>query len=169
MAPLQAYRHPKANKDGTYQQYVRMSMYEYMDKIKEAIPLITMNDPLRGGLRGAGQLVLLQDEASTHISEKVKTCCEHLEPRPLHLLTLPPKSPDLTPCDSSFFAAVKDKWNRQTRGAQMAWKDKCVLALKLIAEQNPDSFINEMPLRWQASEDEGGWHIESRLKELKGH
>lgn len=83
------------------------------------------------------------------------------------MIVLPPESPDLTPHDSGFLALVKRQWHRQTAGSQMAWAEKCQLALKLIKEADPKPFIAEMPLCWKACEMEKGYHIEDRLRQLK--
>lgn len=167
MPPLPAYFHDKPNPDGSLQQYTRLSAKEYVGHIQKAIPLITARDPLVGGLRSSRPLVLLQDEATVHTARIVAQSCSQHSPRPIHLITLPTESPDLTPCDSSFFAAVKKKWNREVKGSELSWAYACQRAMELIEAQSPDPFIREMPLRWQACELVGGYHIEATLKQLR--
>ena len=41
------------------------------------------------------------------------------------------------------------------------------MALQLIKDTDPNPFIDQMPLRWQACELASGWHIEQELQQLE--
>lgn len=164
MPPLKAYYYPTGKK----QQYVDLNQFEYQDHIKAALPQLTSKDPLRAGLRGSGELVLLHDEERAHMARSVAKFAQEQRPRRLRLVELPVESPDLTPHDSGFFAEVKRKWHTAVDGSGMAWEEQCHLALQLISSTNPEPYIKEIPLRWRACLEEKGQHIEQRLKQLKG-
>lgn len=152
-------------------KYVKMGSQEYMDSLTAAIPQLRNREPIVGGLRTATPVVVVHDEATPHTAKTVKEFAANFKPMPIRLIELPTASPDLTPCDSTFFAVVKNEWQRQTVGRgmcnSMSWEERCQLALKLTSEQSPDKFIKEIPLRWQACVAEKGGHIERRLALLK--
>ena len=89
------------------------------------------------------------------------------KPCTLNLTTLPTHSPDLTPLDTNMFGTVKAEWNRKSKAGRLDWAQSCELALQLLRDTNPDSYVEEMKLRWQACRDVGGGHVEARLKVLK--
>lgn len=166
MQPLPAYYKP--SREGKEpEQYVRMSAIEYQAGIKEAVPLLTKRDGKREGLRTSRTLWLLQDEGRPHTALSTATFARNFQSRGLQLVTLPTHSPDLTPMDAGFFGTVKREWFRRVKRDRLDWDQSCLLALKLLRETNPDNYITEMPLRWQACEEVRGGHIEARLKELK--
>lgn len=163
MAALKEYFHGGKKK----KKYVKLGHQEYMEYISAAVPQLRSRDPVVGGLRSSTPVVLVHDEATPHKAKKVKELAANFTPVPIRLIELPPASPDLTPCDSCFFAAVKNEWQRRTVGRGMSWEERAQLALRLTAQQSPDSFIKELPLRWKACVAEKGGHIERRLALLK--
>lgn len=163
MPVLKEYFH--ADKPDT--KYVKMGTQEYIECITAAIPQLSNRESLVGGLRAATPIVVVQDEATPHKSKKTREFAANFKPMPIRLIQLPTSSPDLTPCDSPFFAVVKNEWQRQTVGKGMSWEQRCKLALQLTREQRPDKFIEEVPLRWKACVAEKGGHIEHRLALLK--
>lgn len=166
MPPLQRYFHYDPKKQQP-QQYVKLGYLEYIDCLKKAIPKLRQGDPISKGLRSSTPIVVMQDEATPHKAARVAEFCANFSPSPIRLITLPTESPDLTPCDSCFFAVVKNEWRRQTMGTNMSWRDKCLLALELTKGQNPDPFIREVELRWRACQKAEGGHIDSTLRQLK--
>ena len=163
MAAIKEYFHGGVTK----KKYVKLGQQEYMEYISAAIPQLSSRDPVVGGLRSSTPIVLVHDEATCHKAKKVKEFAASFKPVPIRLIELPPASPDLTPCDSCFFAAVKNEWQRRTMGRGMSWEERVQLALKLTVEQSPDSFIKDLPLRWKACVAEKGGHIERTLAMLK--
>lgn len=148
-------------------QYVKLGMQEYMDCITAAIPQLGFRGTSVGGLRSSTPVVLVHDEATPHKAKKTSEFAASFAPVPIRLIQLPTASPYLTPCDSCFFAAVKNKWQRLTVGRGLSWERRVELALKLTREQSPDSFIMALPERWKACVAEKGGHIELRLAALK--
>lgn len=144
-------------------KYVKLGMQEYMDCITTAIPQLRGRGARVGGLRSSTPVVLVHDEATPHKAKKVGEFAANFAPVPIRLIQLPTASPDLTPCDSCFFAAVKNEWQRQTVGKGLSWERRVQLALKLTREQDPDGFIKALPSRWKACEAEKGGHIELGL------
>ena len=163
MPPLQQYHHD----DAKHKLYVRLSSLEYIDCLKKAMPEIRAGHLTRGGLRSSRPIVVCQDEATPHISALTAAFCANYSPAPIRLITLPTESPDLTPCDSCFFAVVKRNWQKLTREKSMSWQEKCRLALELTQNQDSDPFIKEVELRWLACQKAKGGHIEQELKLLK--
>lgn len=165
MPALQKWQHTAAG--GKVVEYVRMSALEYIDCIDKALPQLTA-DPNKPGLHTRQRdLWLLQDKAKPHTARATLQHLQRMKPCPLQVLTLPTDSPDLTPCDSSFFAAVKAAWRRACAQGQFTWEQRVQLAFDAIKKTNPDPFIDEMPLRWKACKAASGWHIEQELHELK--
>lgn len=163
MAALKEYFHGGKEE----KKYVKLGAQEYMEDISAAVPQLRSRDPVVRGLRSSTPIVLVHDEATPHKAQKVKDFAANFSPVPIRLIELPPASPDLTPCDSCFFSAVKNEWQRRTVGRNMSWEKRVQLALRLTAQQSPDNFIKELPLRWKACVAEKGGHIERRLALLK--
>ena len=163
MPPLRTYHYETGDK----RAYVDFNQFEYIDCLKAAIPQLTAQDPKRAGLRGAEDIMILQDEERAHTARRVAAWAEQQRPRRLKLITLPLHSPDLTPHDSGFIAECKRKWHVQVDGTDMPWSQQCELALEIIRNVDPEPYIKQMPLRWKACQLEKGAHIEQRLKQLK--
>jgi hypothetical protein len=106
---------------------------------------------------------LLHDKAPPHTCKHTKKELAKL----IQVIELPTDSPDLTPCDSNFFSAVKGRWEMEVLQNPMPWAERCKLALKIIQETNPDKHIQALPLRWKACINVEGWHIEQEYKMLK--
>lgn len=165
MEPLQQWQHK--GKGGVIVDYVRMSSQEYiyyidkaMDQLRSTSTVPVLCTPMR-------DMWLLQDKAKPHTARATTEHLLKMRPTPLRALTLPTDSPDLTPCDSYFFAAVKGKWRRWCAENKPTWKQRVEKALELLQTTDPDPFINAMPLRWEACIAAEGWHIEQELAELK--
>lgn len=167
MEALPAYYHDSPKPGHPPVKYVKFSAPEYQAGLDWAIPQLTIHDSLRGGLRSSRPLALVQDEGTPHTARSTAAFCAKLGPRPLHLITLPSSSPDLTPMDAGFLGTVKGKWNRRAQRTKMPWAERCKLAIQLLEEEDPEKYIREMPLRWQACEEVRGGHIEAKLKQLK--
>jgi hypothetical protein len=167
MEQLPAYYHDAPQRGKPPVKYVKFSAPEYQAGLAWAIPQLTIHDSRKGGLRSSRPLVLVQDKDPAHIAHSTAAFCAKLAPRPLHLITLPTTSPDLTPMDAGFFGTVKGRWNRMAQKNKLPWAERCRLALKLLEEEDPEKYIREMPLRWQACEEVRGGHIEAKLKQLK--
>lgn len=165
MEPLQQWQHQ--GKGGKMVDYVKLSSQEYIYYIDKAMDLLR-REPNKSGVRTAMRhMWLLQDKAKPHTAHATTQHLLQMSPCPLRALTLPTDSPDLTPCDSYFFAAVKGRWRRWCAGGEYSWEERVEKALELLANTNPDPFIDEMPLRWEACKAAEGWHIEQELAELK--
>lgn len=149
---------------GEEKQYTTLSGKEYIDCIKSAFAKFY---PSRTGRGNPPTLALIHDKCSAHTANEVKHYCSSRRPNPITLAVIPTESPDLSPCDSSFFAVVKRDWHKQTRHQDMTWDEKAKLFVSIVKSCNPDPFLKEMPLRWQACQQERGYHIEAALKGLK--
>lgn len=167
MEPVAEYTYTSTGKGHPVLQYKSMSAIEYQAAGDTAIPQLTTRDSNREGLRGSGPLWLLQDEGRPHTAFSTTVWAAEYKARPLHLITLPTHSPDLTPMDAGFFGTVKTQWNRECKAERLSWAESCNRALKILRTTNPAKYIKEMPLRWNACQDVGGGHIEARLKVLK--
>lgn len=144
--------------DGT--EYKVLSGAEYADCVESA--LRELNKTCDGG-RLAPAKYLLHDKAPQHTVNKAKQqLSKHLQ-----VMLLPTDSPDLTPCDSNFFAEVKGRWQREVASNPMPWEERCKLAQKIIKTTNPDKHIKALPMRWKACVNVEGWHIEQEYKMLK--
>lgn len=163
MDPLEIFN----RQTGAMKPYVDLNQFEYIKCLEKAVPELTLRDPRRAGLRGADDLVVLHDSDSAHLARSVAEYAEQQAPRRLKLITLPPHSPDLTPHDSGFLAAVKRKWHKAIVREGLEWAAQCRRALEIIRTTNPDPYIRQMPLRWKACALERGGHIEQRLEVLK--
>jgi hypothetical protein len=147
-----------SKKDG--KPYKELSGAEYVDCIKSALGELNRT---REGKRLPPAKYLLHDKAPQHTSKIAK---EGL-PKYIQLQLLPTDSPDLTPCDTSFFAQVKGRWQMDVLRDSMPWAQRCKLAENLIKTTNPDKHIKALPLRWKACVNVEGWHIEQEYKMLK--
>jgi hypothetical protein len=117
----------------------------------------------RDGARLPAAKYLLQDKAPQHTCKVAqKELSQHIQ-----LLQLPTDSPDLTPCDSNFFSAVKGRWQMEVLRDSMPWAQRCKLAQNIIETTIPDKHIQALPLRWKACINVEGWHIEQEYKMLK--
>lgn len=165
MPQLPQYTHVVAR--GKVATYCALSAQEYIHHLDQAWPELAAG---HGGQRTRGaeeELWLLHDKAKPHQAAATKQYCRERSPKPIRVITLPTDSPDLTPCDSSFFAVVKGRWKRGSSHGNLTWEERVQLAFKLIDELSPDKFIDKMPLRWKACKRANGWHIEQELHELK--
>jgi hypothetical protein len=145
-------------------QYTGLSSQEYTDCIKAAFDNFF---PSRTGRGVPSHLVLIHDKCTSHLAKDVQRYCAQRSPKPIELVTIPTESPDLTPCDSAFFAVAKRRWRQLTNYKDMPWDERAKKFVKCVKDTVPDPFIDEMPLRWQACEQEQGYHIEEALRELK--
>lgn len=89
--------------------------------IKNAISVLP--EPRRPG--PGSPIWLLQDKDPAHTAHRTQEFCANRAPRPIKLITLPTDSPDLTPCDSSFFPVVKKRWRSCTRGDSIHGRRRC--------------------------------------------
>ncbi len=140
--------------------YKELSGKEYADCVESALGELNMT---REGKPLPPAKYLLHDKATIHRSHIAK---QQLSKR-IQLKLLPTDSPDLTPCDSNFFAAVKGRRQQGVQHDPMVWAERCKLAEKLIKTTNPDKHIQALPLRWQACVNVDGWYIEQEYKMLK--
>jgi hypothetical protein len=146
------------------QQYTGFSSQEYIDCIDEAFRNFF---PSRTGHGVPSPLVLIQDKCTSHLAKDVQRYCAQRHPQSIETVTIPTESPDLTPCDSAFFAVAKRRWRQHTNNKDMTWDERANSFVKCVKDTVPDSFIDEIPLRWKACEQEQGYHIEAALRELK--
>jgi hypothetical protein len=158
---LTRYTYVEKGKEHTYTGF---SAKEYKDCIKSAFDKFF---PSQTGRGGPDTLVLIQDKSSSHTANLIKEYCAQRRPKSITLVTLPTESPDLTPCDSNFFGVVKKKWRMQTNDPNMSWDEKASKFVSIVKATSPDPYIKDMPLRWQACEQEQGYHIEHALVELQ--
>ena len=142
------------------EEYTTLSAAEYVDLVK---PHLGKLKKTRDGPELKHAKYLLQDKCTAHTAKLAK---EELS-KHIQLLQLPTDSPDLTPCDTSFFAEVKGKWQRELARNPRPWAEACTLALEAVCKTKPDKYIKAMPLRWQACVNVEGWHIEQEYKLLK--
>lgn len=133
---------------------------EYVDCLKKALPELRRD---RNGRRLPPAKYLLHDKATSHTAKVTKEYCRDK----CQVIVLPTDSPDLTPCDTSFFGVLKTQLARGQQQDPKPWDQRCKLALEAIQNANPDKFIQAMPLRWQACVNAHGWHIEQEYKQLK--
>jgi hypothetical protein len=117
----------------------------------------------RDGVQLQPAKYLLHDKAPQH---KCKVTKKEL-PKHIQVLQLPTDSPDLTPCGSNVFSAVKGRWQMDVLRDSMAWAERCKVALNIQKRTNPDKHIQALPLRWQACINVEGWHIDQEYKMLK--
>jgi hypothetical protein len=140
--------------------YKVLSGAEYVDCVRSALPDLNKT---RDGQRLPPAKILLQDKAPQHMAKVAK---EELS-KGIQLMLLPTDSPDLTPCDSNFFAEVKGRWQSEDARDPKPWAGRCKLAENIIKTTNPDKHIRALPLRWQACVNVEGWHIDQEYKMLK--
>jgi hypothetical protein len=140
--------------------YKQLSGAEYVDCVRSALPHLMKT---RDGKPLQPAKILLQDKAPQHTAKIAK---QQLS-KDIQLMLLPTDSPDLTPCDSNFFAVVKGRWQKEVAYDPKPWAERCKLAEKIIKETNPDKQIQALPLRWQACINAEDWHIEQEYKMLK--
>lgn len=134
---------------------------EYTDCLEKVMPQLK-ND--RNGQRLPAVTYLLHDKATAHTARITKEHCKHR----YQVIVLPTDSPDLTPCDTSFFGVLKGQLARAQQQDPKPWDQRCKLALEAIQNADADKHIRAMPLRWQACVNVDGWHIEQVYKHLKG-
>jgi hypothetical protein len=154
MQPLRTY----TKEDGS--EYKGLSAAEYVDHVSSSLHKL---DRTSEGRRLQAAKRLLHDKCTAHTAKLAKKQL----PKLIQVLQLPTDSPDLTPCDTSFFAAVKGRWQRELARQPRPWAESCQLALEIISTTSPDKYIKAMPLRWQACINVEGWHIEQEYKLLK--
>jgi hypothetical protein len=142
------------------EEYKALSAVEYVDLVSASLGKL---DVTREGHRLSPAEHLLHDKCTAHTAKVAK---DELSKR-IHVMQLATDSPDLTPCDTSFFAAVKGRWQRELARQPRPWAESCQLALEIISTTNPDKYIMALPLRWQACINAEGWHIEQEYKLLK--
>lgn len=150
--------HSYSKDDG--EPYKVLSGAEYVDCVVSALADLKR---ARDGKRLPPVKYLLHDKAPQHTCKYTK---EEL-PKHIQLQQLPTDSPDLTPCDTNFFAEVKGRWQMETLRDSMSWAERCQRAQSIIKETNPDKHIQALPLRWKACINVEGWHIEQEYKMLK--
>jgi hypothetical protein len=144
--------------DGT--PYKVLGGQEYVECVVSALGEFKRT---RDGTRLDPPKYILHDKAPQHT-------CNHTKvelPKYIQVLKLPTDSPDLTPCDTNFFSAVKGRWQMETLRDPMPWAGRCKLAQNIIKTTNPDKHIQALPLRWKACINVEGWHIEQEYKMLK--
>lgn len=141
-------------------EYKALSAAEYVDHVSSSLRKLNKT---RDGRRLQAAKRLLHDKCTAHTAKLAKKQL----PKLIQVLQLPTDSPDLTPCDTSFFAAVKGRWQRELARQPRPWAESCQLALEIISTTSPDKYIKAMPLRWQACINVEGWHIEQEYKLLK--
>jgi hypothetical protein len=150
--------HPYKKKDG--EPYKVLSGEEYVHCVESALGELNRT---RDGKRLPPAKYLLHDKCPAHTAKAAKKeLAKHIQ-----LLQLPTDSPDLTPCDTSFFAAVKGRWQKELAHHPMTWAERCKVALEIISTTSPDKYIKALPLCWQACINVEGWHIEQEYKMLK--
>jgi hypothetical protein len=141
-------------------EYKALSAAEYVDCVSSGQHML---DVTREGHPLLPASHLLHDKCTAHTAKVAK---RELSKR-IQLVVLPTDSPDLTPCDTSFFAEVKGRWQRELARNPRSWAERCQLALDVISSTNPDKYIKALRLRWQACINVDGWHIEQEYKQLK--
>ena len=142
------------------EEYKQLSGVEYVDHVRSSLGKLNVTIE---GQRLPPAKYLLHDKCPAHTAKAAKKeLAKHIQ-----LLQLPTDSPDLTPCDTSFFAAVKGRWQKELAHDPMPWAERCKVALEIISKTSPDKYIKALPLRWQACINVEGWHIEQEYKMLK--
>lgn len=137
-----------------------LTAQEYVDCLKKAMPELKKD---RNGHRLPAAPYLLHDKATAHTARFTQDYCKNM----YQVIVLPTDSPDLTPCDTSFFGVLKAQLARAQQQAPKPWDLRCKLALEAIQNADADKYIGAMPLRWQACVNVKGWHIEQAYKQLK--
>lgn len=154
MQPLPTY----CKEDGA--EYKGLSAVEYVECVRSGLHKL---DVTREGKSLPTATYLLHDKCTAHTAKAAKReLSKHIQ-----LVVLPTDSPDLTPCDTSFFAEVKGRWQREWAHNSLPWAGRCQLALQVISSTNPDNYIKALRLRWRACINVDGWHIEQEYKQLK--
>jgi hypothetical protein len=128
MADLPIYK----KKDGT--QYKVLSGAEYVECVKSALGKLNIT---RDGKVLPPAKYLLEDKAPQHTAKIAKRELSKV----IQLVVLATDSPDLTPCDSNFFAEVKGRWQSEVARGPRSWAQRCKLAENIIKTTNPDKHI----------------------------
>jgi hypothetical protein len=112
---------------------------------------------------------LILDRHPSHIADSVHKAAERLG---LTLKPLPPRSPDLQPLDTHFFAQVKksvraEVERRLQSGSTCTAAEQFRLFEQKLRETNPANHIRHYRLRLQACKEAKGKHFERQYKALK--
>jgi hypothetical protein len=141
-------------------EYKGLSALEYVDLVKPCLQELKWASD---GSELPPAKYFLHDKCPVHTALHArKELSKHIQ-----VLQLPTDSPDLTPCDTSFFAAVKGRWQKGQARQPMPWAERCTLALNIISTTPFDKYITALPMRWQACINAEGWHIEQEYQVLK--
>jgi DDE superfamily endonuclease len=113
----------------------------------------------------AGRFLLILDNHPAHKSEEFQTFCEA---RGVDYMLLPPRSHDLSPPDSHFFAVVKNAWRRKMSGKHhLTWTERKDLFKKQILSTKVNPHVVDYGLRLKACEMAQGARFASQLAVLK--
>ena len=113
----------------------------------------------------ARRFLLVLDNDPTHKSEEFQAHCAAQQ---VDLCLLPPRSHDLSPPDSHFFAVAKNAWRSQMSGKhQLTWPDRKKLFIKALLKTNVNPHVVDYELRLEACKMAGGDRFPSQLADLK--
>ena len=96
------------------EEYKQLSGVEYADHVRASLGKLNVTIE---GKRLPPAKYLLHDKCPAHTAKAAKKeLSKHIQ-----LLQLPTDSPTGTPCDTSFFAAVKGRWQKELAHHPMPW------------------------------------------------
>lgn len=146
--------------DSNGEQHTGLCAREY----RHAVRRLILDETYRDMSHGQHAAVLVHDLDPSHKGKCLASICERQH---IKSFLLPPRSPDLSPLDSGFWGSVTNKLERESRQYEYDWQTKCCRFIALIKEEDPDKYIDQMPLHVKACQLAHGWHIESELERLK--
>ena len=155
---------PKVYLDDAGKPHKGMCGAEYRDIVASHIFSGATRGVQPGVETRSSRAVLVHDGDPTH---RCKLFKDYAAAHQLGVEAMPPRSPDLSPLDSGFFGAVRNRWERQVKAQQLGWTQAVLRFIEVLRSEDPAPFINQMPARLKACKSVNGWHIEQELRRSK--
>jgi len=115
----------------------------------------------------ARRFLLVLDNDPTHKSEEFKA---HCAAQGVDLCLLPPRSHDLSPPDSHFFAVAKNAWRQEMSGKHhLTWPDRKKLFRKQLLNTNVNPHVVGYGQRLEACKAAGGDRFPTQLADLRSN
>lgn len=113
----------------------------------------------------AKRFLLILDNDPTHVSVEFE---EHCAAQGVDICLLPPRSHDLSPPDSHFFAVAKNAWRRQMANMpHLTWPKRKDMFRKCILKTKANPHVVDYELRLQACSMAKGERFATELAALK--
>jgi DDE superfamily endonuclease len=113
----------------------------------------------------AKRFLLILDNDPAHTSEDFKKRCKD---RGIDYCFLPPRSHDLSPPDSHFFAVAKNEWRRRMYDQDhLTWPERKQLFRKCILSTKVNPHVADYDLRLKACDKAKGHRFATELAALK--